>query len=315
LAIPDMVKRSIEEEVILYWDKVPVFYCPVCGKKIADWWWRGSESRIEPCRHLLFVYFWNTDEFLYIREDVAERLKQQGIELEKTNTGVEVRSEVDDILVLLKPLLKGINFAVFTLYSETLPQAETFVVSVGVEFVDESGYDYLAQEIGNLISIEALDRLRGLVFGGSPPRNASEILRRALEWVSEKVYVDKCDDESVWDVNEPLSVVEEGRGSCWDAAVLLTSILLSAGVEPVYIVDFDTSTGRNVVVAVEVDGDLFVLDREPKKWSDFFSNVSPLYDLRVFKVLREKDHTYLEYCRIDRDRIIGKQCNPLYMCR
>jgi len=52
------------------------------------------------CRHLLFVYFWGYDVSLYIRDDVAEKLKQQGIELEKTGSGVEVRSEVDDMLVL-----------------------------------------------------------------------------------------------------------------------------------------------------------------------------------------------------------------------
>jgi len=306
-----VVKRSIEEEIILDWDKLPVFYCPVCGKKIADWWWRGSEIRIEPCRHLLFVYFWNTDEFLYIRDDVAEKLKRQRIELVKNGNSVKVRSEVDDMLVLLKQLLKGTNFAAFTLYSEPAPHAETFAVSVGVEFVDESGYDYLAQEIDNLISVEALDRLRGLVFGGSPPMGADEVLRKALQWVFEKVYVDECSDEPVWDVNEPLSVVEEGRGSCWDVAVLLASILLAAGVEPAYIVDFDTSRGRSVVVAAEVDGDLLVLDREPKKWSDYFSKVSPLYDLRVFKVQRG----HVEFCRIDKDKIAGNQCNPLYMCR
>jgi len=134
------VKRSIEDEIILDWKKVPVFYCPVCGKKIADWEQWGDH--VEPCRHLLFVYFWNYDVFLYIRDDVAEKLKQQGIELEKTGSGVEVRSEVDDMLVLLKQLLKGANLGVFTLYDDSAaPLGETFVISIGIEFVDESMYD------------------------------------------------------------------------------------------------------------------------------------------------------------------------------
>jgi len=310
-----MAKRSIEEEVILDWNAVPVLYCPVCGKRIVDWWWRYGEPRIEPCRHLLFVYYWNTDTFLYIRDDVLDALKQLGVKLEATSTGVKVR-EVDDILVLLKQALNVDNFTVFTLYDEPgLPMAETFVLSVGLELIDESGYYRLAQEIGNIISKEVLARLNELVFGGAPPRNAGEILRRALEWVSGNVQIDKCDDNSVWDVDDLLRVVEEGRGSCWDVAVLLASILLSAGVEPVYIIDFDTSTGKRVAVAVEVNGDVLVLDREPKKWSGFFSDVGPLYDLRVFKILREKDDVHLEYCRIDKDKIMDKQCKPLYMCR
>jgi len=55
-----MVKRSIEEEVILDFDKMPVFSCPVCGKRIVDWWWRYGEQRIEPCQHLLFIYILGT---------------------------------------------------------------------------------------------------------------------------------------------------------------------------------------------------------------------------------------------------------------
>jgi len=101
------------------------------------------------------------------------------------------------------------------------------------------------------------------------------------------VHVDICDD-SIDHVNGPLYVVEEGQGSCW-AAVLLAAILFTAGVEPVYIVDFDTSSGRNVVVATEVGGELLVLDREPKKWNYYFSTVSPPYDLRVFKILLKHD--------------------------
>jgi len=263
----------------------------------------------------LYIYSWNTDTFLYIRDDVLEALKQLGVKLEATISGVDVQEKVDDILVLLKKALI-VDFAVFTLYSEPpLPLAQGFAVSVGIEFIDESGYYRLAQEIGNITSKEVLARLNELVFGGAPPRSTSEILRRALEWVSGNVQIDKCDDNSVWDVDDLLRVVEEGRGSCWDVAVLLASILLSAGVEPVYIIDFDTSTGKRVAVAVEVNGDVLVLDREPKKWSGFFSYVSPLYDLRVFKILREKDDVHLEYCRIDKDKIMDKQCKPLYMCR
>jgi len=112
-----------------------------------------------------------------------------------------------------------------------------------------------------------------------------------------------------------LHVVEVGEGSCWDVAVLLASILLSAGVEPVYIIDFDTSMGKRVAVVAEVNDDVLVLDRKPKKWGDFFSNVGPLYDLWVFKILRKKGLVYLEYCRTDKDKIADKQCNPLYMCR
>jgi len=121
----------------------------------------------------------------------------------------------------------------------------------------------------------------------------------------------------------------------------------------VYFVDFDTLSGRNVVVATEVGGELLVLDRELKKWNDYFNTVSPLYDLRVFKILlnHEADQKYQkykelceslrdlrpqyhgrgcdpqtlkrrvsgayleEYCRIDKDKIASKQCNPLCMCR
>jgi len=298
--------RSIDEEVILRWSKVPVLYCPVCGKRIADWASTKPSRIINPCRHLLFVYSWEYGEFGYLRDDVAEKLKQQGVELVKTLTGVKIRGWIGDTIVLLKRALGDTNFAVYTLYTKT-PPITLIGVSMGIEFEDFSGAT--TNMLYRYTNAETLEHLRRLVFGDLPPRDAGEALRRAAEWVSERVHVDKCEGSGTY-IKDPVSTIQEGRGSCWDAAVLLAAILLSVGVEPVYVIDFDTPAGKKVVAAAEVNGELYVVDREPRLWHEYFGNVTPLYDLRVFKVQRGN----AEHCWIDKDKV-AERYSPLYLCR
>ncbi len=311
-----MVERSIEDEVILNWEQLPVFYCPVCGKKIVDWWGWGGEPHVEPCRHLLFIYFWNSGEFLYIRNDLAKELEQRGIKLERTSTGFEPKGDFEDILVLLREILALTSFAVFTLHAQQgPPMAEEFVASIGIEFVEESGYTWFAQSITNIINEKTIVSLRELVYSGNPPRDPGKATRKALEWVNRHIILDGCDKDSLVDIDEPLYIVNEGRGSCGDIALLLAIALLSAGIEPVYIVDYDTLNGRYVTVAVEINDKALVLDGEPIEWSKYFNNVNLLSDVRVYKITLGKEKLgKVDYCRIDKNKVLLRRCSPFCGC-
>jgi len=69
--------------------------------------------------------------------------------------------------------------------------------------------------------------------------------------------------------------------------VFLAATLISAGVEPVYILSLNTIDGRHAAAAVEISGTLFVLDQHlpPVEWDDYleyvFSVLSPVYVYRI----------------------------------
>ncbi len=150
--------------------------------------------------------------------------------------------------------------------------------------------------------------LRGLLYGSSAPASVEEAAWRALEWVDENVEYDYAKallSPVYYKIYDPVSFAEAKKGICSDYAVFLVAALLSAGVEPVYILTFDTARGGHAVAAVEVNGTLLVLDQHLPviEWDDYLEykvNVtSPVYAYRI--TYDPKGGPTMEFYRLERD--------------
>jgi len=128
------VVRSIDEEAILDLESVHEIYCPRCGRKVVEWIGR-DKPHVDPCDHVLFVYWWNSGAFLHLRRDVVDRLKQIGVELAEDRHCTKIRQWFVDTLILLKRALNGVKFSVYTLAGKPSP-FEAPALSVGVELLE-----------------------------------------------------------------------------------------------------------------------------------------------------------------------------------
>ncbi len=87
-----------------------------------------------------------------------------------------------------------------------------------------------------------------------------------LKWVDEHIeYNDTKALISKTELQSPVETVNKGDGICSDYALLTASLLLNLDINPVYILNIklykDSESGGHAAVAVELNGDYFILDQ------------------------------------------------------
>jgi len=132
--------------------------------------------------------------------------------------------------------------------------------------------------------------LRTTVFGSNLPPSEKWVVWSTLAWVGENIEYDdvKALLSSIFrGVYDPLTTLMFRRGVCVDIAVFTAATLLSSGVNPVYILTFNTTNGSHAVAAVMLDGSLWILDQRLPvvEWSVYRSYVANVVgDVYVYEI-------------------------------
>ena len=114
--------------------------------------------------------------------------------------------------------------------------------------------------------------LLSLVYNGTPPGDVEDAAWKALEWVDDNIkYNFSKASLSSFKIYDPITFAKARSGVCSDYAVFLAATLLSANVEPTYILELNTQKGPHATAAVEINNTLFALDQHlpPVEWSDY----------------------------------------------
>ena len=94
----------------------------------------------------------------------------------------------------------------------------------------------------------------------------SDTAWNVLKWVDEHIeYNNMKALISETELQSPVETVNKGDGICSDYALLTASLLLNLDINPVYILNIklykDSESGGHAAVAVELNGDYFILDQ------------------------------------------------------
>ena len=94
----------------------------------------------------------------------------------------------------------------------------------------------------------------------------SDTAWNVLKWVDGNIEYNKTKALIVkTELQSPVETVNKGDGICSDYALLTASLLLNLDINPVYVLDIklykDSESGGHAAVAVELNGDYFILDQ------------------------------------------------------
>ena len=138
------------------------------------------------------------------------------------------------------------------------------VVSVIVSGPRLNGYPSLLDAVLGSYNETTLEKLRGIIWGGHPPRSLAEAAWEALAWMGKHISYDYEKEKSRSPaVYSPLQLVRLGKGVCSDYAVLGAASLLAAGAKRAYVIALDTSPVPHAVAAAWINYTLFILDQHP----------------------------------------------------
>ncbi len=126
-----------------------------------------------------------------------------------------------------------------------------------------SGGEDIASYLTSLICYynpSTLEEIKSIIYGNLTLQTNQEKIWRALKWVDENIMYDyEKSKAGVKYVNDPLTTIRERKGICTDYSVLLTSALLSANIQPVYILSLEDYL--HAAAAVCLDNTVYILDQ------------------------------------------------------
>ncbi|GEM_PF-6141597 len=165
-----------------------------------------------------------------------------------------------------------------------------------------------------LITLKEVNKAGDIVFGGSPPINKEVAIWKILSWVDKHIRYDYSkasasiviynpDSEEVPKYQSPLRTINKGTGICADYAILISSLLVYAGIDS-YILVIDSSTLRHAAAVAVVDNTPFVLEQHPPpiEFQDYYEymlgSLSLVRDSTLYHVVRKDGKLALREVRI-----------------
>ncbi len=165
------------------------------------------------------------------------------------------------------------------------------------------------------ITLKEVNKAGNIVFGGSPPINEEIAIWRILSWVNKYirynyskasasvVIYNPDSSEEIPKYQSPLQTINEGAGICADYAILISSLLVYAGIDS-YILVIDSSTLRHAAAIAIVNNTPFVLDQHPPpiEFQDYYEYMLGSLDLikcsTLYHVVRKDGKLALREVRI-----------------
>ena len=110
------------------------------------------------------------------------------------------------------------------------------------------------------INHSSIEAVREAVYGVSGVYEVADASWLVLKWVDENIVYDKEKlRKGEYSLYDPLMTLKIRKGICMDYSALITTALISAGVEPVYIVLLNNI--NHAAPAVTINGSMFLLDQ------------------------------------------------------
>jgi len=169
----------------------------------------------------------------------------------------------------------------------------------------EQGYATIYDVVLDKFNDVTMDFLRRTIYGDSPPSDIRWAVWRALDWVDKNIaYDDEKASTGGIGIYDPITTIRLGRGVCSDYAVLTSAILLSADINPVYILTFNTSIGSHTVAGIELNNTLWILDQHLPviEWDDYRQYVANITSqVYVYKIWYSHGAPSIEFYRMDKE--------------
>ncbi|ADM27500.1 Protein of unknown function DUF553 [Ignisphaera aggregans DSM 17230] len=169
------------------------------------------------------------------------------------------------------------------------------------------GYPTFYDVILNTFNETSMNILRKSVYRDSLPNDTRWIIWNALTWINNNIEYDRAKALSPsTGIYDPLTTMKLGKGICSDYAVLTSAILLSANINPVYILTFNTSIGLHAAVGIELNNTLWILDQHLPviEWDDYKQYVVNITSqIYVYRIWYSHGTSSIEFYRMDREYI------------
>lgn len=164
------------------------------------------------------------------------------------------------------------------------------------------------------ITLKEVNKAGEIVFDGPPPTNKEAAIWRILSWVDEHIRYDYSkasisvivynpESEEVPKYQSPLQTINKGTGICADYAILISALLVYAGIDS-YILVINSSGLRHAVAVAVINSTPFMLEQHPPpiEFQDYYEymlgSLGFVNDSTLYHVVKKDGKLALKEVRI-----------------